>query len=156
MSKYIGNRYVPLHCGKWDKNKSYESLSVVIDDEGNSYTSIKNVPSQIELSDTNFWVLSGIFNLQYASLKTEIDNAKLGENSLEELNTKIITELNKKVSYPLLEGIESSDLVVDITLPYGDVKRYGAKGNGISDDTDIIQFCLNNFNISIRKSYIYY
>lgn len=96
MSKYIGNRYVPLHCGKWDKTKSYESLSVVIDDEGNSYTSIKNVPSQIELTDTNFWVLSGIFNLQYASLIEQTENIKLKtENNIKKLKGLVVADITE-------------------------------------------------------------
>lgn len=84
MSKYIGNRYVPLHCGKWDINKSYESLSVVLADDGNSYTSIKNVPSQIPLDNTNYWVISSIFNEQL--------------NTLNNLINQIYDNLNEKVN----------------------------------------------------------
>lgn len=132
MSKYIGNRYVPLYCGKWDKTKSYESLSVVIDDEGNSYTSIKNVPSQIELTDTNFWVLSGIFNLQYASLKEETEIIKTE------------TENNKN----MILDIEISPL------------EFGCVGDGITDDTinfeKCVDYCIDNKKtMQITPGYIF-
>lgn len=29
MNTYVGFRYVPLFCGKWDNSKGYEALSVV-------------------------------------------------------------------------------------------------------------------------------
>lgn len=58
---YIGSRYVPQIEGLWDINKEYESLSIVVDVNSNSYTSKKNVPAGIELTNTEYWVKTGNF-----------------------------------------------------------------------------------------------
>ena len=60
---YIGNRYVPIVVGEWDKNRGYESLSIVTY-AGTSYTSTKNVPPGTEISNTDFWAVTGNYNAQ--------------------------------------------------------------------------------------------
>ena len=72
-NKYIGNRYVPKHCGDWDntKNTAYESLSVVLW-EGNSFTSKQNVPKGIDITSTEYWVKSANYNAQIAIYEQNI------------------------------------------------------------------------------------
>ena len=60
--------------GNWDKNKEYENLSVVLASNGDSYTSKKNVPKGIELSNTEYWAISSRFNAQLEVQKQRIDN----------------------------------------------------------------------------------
>ena len=74
MPKYVGNRCIPMPMGNWDKNKEYENLSVVLASNGNSYTSKKNVPKGIELSNTEYWAISSRFNAQLEVQKQRIDN----------------------------------------------------------------------------------
>ena len=74
MPKYVGNRCIPMPMGNWDKNKEYENLSVVLASDGNSYTSKKNVPKGIELSNTEYWAISSRFNAQLEVQKQRIDN----------------------------------------------------------------------------------
>lgn len=74
MPKYVGNRCIPMPMGNWDKNKEYESLSVVLASNGDSYTSKKNVPKGIELSNTEYWAISSRFNAQLEVQKQRIDN----------------------------------------------------------------------------------
>ena len=74
MPKYICNRCIPMPMGNWDKNKEYESLSVVLASNGDSYTSKKNVPKGIELSNTEYWAISSRFNAQLDVQKQRIDN----------------------------------------------------------------------------------
>ena len=74
MPKYVGNRCIPMPIGNWDKNKEYESLSVVLASNGDSYTSKKNVPKGIELSNTEYWAISSRFNAQLEVQKQRIDN----------------------------------------------------------------------------------
>ena len=69
---YIGNRYVPIIVGKWDKNRSYESLSIVTY-AGTSYTSTKNVPAGTEISNTDFWVVTGNYNAQVEQYRKETE-----------------------------------------------------------------------------------
>ena len=74
MPKYVGNRCIPMPMGNWDKNKEYENLSVVLASNGDSYTSKKNVPKGIELSNTEYWAISSKFNAQLEVQKQRIDN----------------------------------------------------------------------------------
>lgn len=67
---YIGNRYVPIVVGEWDKNKAYESLSIVTY-SGTSYTSTKNVPPGIEINNTDYWALTGNYNAQVEEYRKE-------------------------------------------------------------------------------------
>lgn len=67
---YIGNRYVPIVVGEWDKNKAYESLSIVTY-SGTSYTSTKNVPPGIDIDNTYYWVLTGNYNAQVEEYRKE-------------------------------------------------------------------------------------
>lgn len=60
--------------GNWDKNKEYENLSVVLASNGDSYTSKKNVPKGIELSNDEYWAISSRFNAQLETQKKRIDN----------------------------------------------------------------------------------
>lgn len=60
--------------GNWDKTKEYENLSVVLASNGDSYTSKKNVPKGIELSNTEYWAISSRFNAQLETQKKRIDN----------------------------------------------------------------------------------
>lgn len=60
--------------GNWDKTKEYENLSVVLANNGDSYTSKKNVPKGIELSNTEYWAISSRFNAQLETQKKRIDN----------------------------------------------------------------------------------
>ena len=69
---YIGNRYVPIVVGEWDKNKSYENLSIVTY-SGTSYTSTKNVPVGVEISDTDYWVMSANYNAQVEEYRKETE-----------------------------------------------------------------------------------
>ena len=74
MPKYVGNRCIPMPMGNWDKNKEYENLSVVLASNGDSYTSKKNVPKGIELSNTEYWAISSRFDAQLDVQKQRIDN----------------------------------------------------------------------------------
>ena len=74
MPKYVGNRCIPMPMGNWDKNKEYENLSVVLASNGDSYTSKKNVPKGIELSNTEYWAISSRFDAQLDVQKKRIDN----------------------------------------------------------------------------------
>lgn len=74
MSKniYVGKRYVPKIMGQWDKNKSYESLSIV-QYQGDSFTSKQDVPNGIEINNSLFWVKTGDYNVQVETYKNEVN-----------------------------------------------------------------------------------
>lgn len=74
---YIGARYVPKLVGEWDSTKetAYEPL-IIVTYQGNSYTSRQYVPAGIDISNTEYWVLTGNFNGQIESFRLALDAVK--------------------------------------------------------------------------------
>ena len=69
--QYIGARYVPILGGEWDSRKSYEALTIV-QTNNSSYTSKKPVPPGIDISNTEYWVLTGNFNGQIEEYRQQV------------------------------------------------------------------------------------
>lgn len=70
-SIYIGNRYVPKLEGEWNQLKEYEGLSIVTLN-GNSYTSKKMVPQGVAITNEEYWVKTGDYNVQVEEFKNEL------------------------------------------------------------------------------------
>lgn len=78
---YVGQRYVPKfyddgteqHGATWDKTKMYEPLTIVLW-EGDSYTSRTFVPAGVEITDTQYWLPTGLFNAQLQSYINQVNN----------------------------------------------------------------------------------
>ena len=74
--QYIGARYVPKFfddgkgSSEWISGLSYEPLTVVTH-LGNSFTSKKPVPANTEITDTNYWVVTGNYNAQVEEYRQE-------------------------------------------------------------------------------------
>ena len=76
-NKYIGMRYVPKIMRDnepWDNTKEYESLTVV-QYQGNSFTSRKNVPAGIDILNKDYWACTGNYNAQVELYRQETQNA---------------------------------------------------------------------------------
>ena len=99
---YTGNRYVPKICGEHDKTKEYEPLCIVTW-QGASYTSKKIVPKNIEITNADFWVLTGDYNSQVAQYKTDLTN-KMNDivqkinDELATQNTNVETTVNNSIT----------------------------------------------------------
>ena len=73
MAKYIGKRIVPVHCGKWDMNKAYEMLSIVLEEtSGDSYISRRAVPSGTAITDVNYWMLHSLYSQQIRNMSEQL------------------------------------------------------------------------------------
>lgn len=72
---YVGARYVPIFAGEWDATKTYEPLTIVMW-QGNSYTSKTFVPAQTEISNEDFWALTGNYNAQVELYRQEVTSLK--------------------------------------------------------------------------------
>ena len=74
--QYIGARYVPKFfddgkgSSEWISGLSYEPLTVVTH-LGNSFISKKPVPANTEITDTNYWVVTGNYNAQVEEYRQE-------------------------------------------------------------------------------------
>lgn len=71
--EYTGMRYVPVFADppEWSSANSYEPLEIVIH-EGNSYTSKTFVPVGIDISDPQYWALTGNYNAQVEQYRQEV------------------------------------------------------------------------------------
>lgn len=71
--RYVGARYVPLFADplQWSDKNTYEPLTIVVD-EGNSYTSKTYVPVGVDISDTDYWALTGNYNGQIEQYRQEV------------------------------------------------------------------------------------
>lgn len=75
--QYIGARYVPKFADpvEWDSIRSYEPL-IIVTYLNNSYTSKIPVPAGVDIGDTKYWVNTGNYNGQIASLNETVEQLK--------------------------------------------------------------------------------
>ena len=128
---YVGHRYVPKIMGEHDKTQSYEGLSIVTH-EGTSYTSKKHVPFGIDITNTEYWVVTGNYNAQVDYYRQEVRDIQ--EN---------ITDINNDIDNV---NNDINDIVTNI-------KDFGAIEN--EDSTTAIQDAIDHvFNNGGGKVYI--
>ena len=85
---YVGHRYVPKIMGEWDKQETYEGLSIVTH-QGTSYTSKKRVPVGIDISNDEYWVVTGNYNAQVDQYRQEV----------RDMENNVNTKMNETVDY---------------------------------------------------------
>lgn len=72
---YIGARYVPIFGGQWDNTHEYEPL-VIVEYQGNSYTSKTYVPIGADINNDMFWAVTGNYNAQIEAYRQEVIELK--------------------------------------------------------------------------------
>lgn len=95
VREYVGARYVPIYDGDWDNTKVYEPLTMVSVANVGTYTSKKYVPAGVDISDTEYWALSGLYSGQIASLENRVDTI---ENDLTNTITPDIALLQTQMT----------------------------------------------------------
>ena len=129
---YVGHRYVPKVMGEWDKTESYEGLCIVTN-EGTSYTSKKRVPKGIDILNEEYWVVTGNYNAQIEEYRKDVRELKKDMNDLETGVDSEIERLDQK----------DENLTTQLAQIMWNVKDFGAKGDGLTDDTEAIQKTLD-------------
>lgn len=89
MSKYIGKRIIPKHCGEWSKDTAYEMLSIVLHTEnGESYISRCEVPTGIDILDGHYWAVCSRFSQQIRDMEIHLQEteSRMSENLSETEN----------------------------------------------------------------------
>lgn len=74
-----------------------------------------------------------------ASLRAKID---VIDEDIKNVSSQLEHIENTRVDYKVLEW--EKDNVINKKLPYGDIRRYGAKCDGVTCDSDVLQWCLDN------------
>lgn len=98
---YVGARYVPIYDGAWSSRKKYEPL-VVVQYQGNSYTSKTYVPEGVNPTNENYWAQSGNYNAQVEEYRKEVRELTTlvnGFNNRITANSTAITLINSWQKY---------------------------------------------------------
>lgn len=132
---YVGHRYVPKIMGEWNKQETYEGLSIVTY-KGASYTSKKRVPVGIDISNEEYWVVTGNYNAQIDQYREDVKKQKENlENFKEETNRHLTQKANV---FETTSEMINSDLIGVNTYAY--VLNNGSEKNRV-------------FYITTKKSY---
>ena len=113
VRQYIGNRYVPIVYGEWTNTVAYEPLTIVTH-EGNGYTSKQNVPVGVDISNTNYWVLTTNYDGNFQKLVSDVSKLQV---DMTQAQTDITT-LNATVSNHATQIANNSDDIETLTSDY--------------------------------------
>lgn len=147
-TQYIGARYVPLFADpiEWDNTKQYEPLTIVTN-SGNSYTSRQFVPSGIEITNEEFWALTGNYNAQIEQYRNEVtaydnrittaqdtaDSAKASAESAkttaDAANAAVTTEQSRAIS---------RETELDTSVDETKAQLAGTSNSGLLDRVNVV------------------
>lgn len=94
VRQYVGARYVPLFATpiEWSDTREYEPLTIVLY-QGNSYTSRQYVPTGIEVTNEEYWALTGNFNAQVEAYRQEVmaldERITANAQAIDDINAEI-------------------------------------------------------------------
>ena len=134
VNVYKGHRYIPKLYGEWDNGTSYENFSIVFN-EGNSYTSKKVVPIGIDISNREYWEMSGNFNGQLVEYRGEVIQLT---DDIENAKTNLITQKKYDTLADRLNGFDQY-----INNEGINIKDFGVVADGVTDDTAAMQLVIN-------------
>lgn len=117
-TQYIGARYVPLFASPldWDSTQAYDALTIVYY-AGNSYTSRQAVPAGIQITNEDYWALTGNYNAQIEQYRAEVkayderistaDTTANDALSLAQTNEKDIATLDSEMAGTAESGLKT-------------------------------------------------
>lgn len=135
---YVGHRYVPKIYGEWNKEETYEGLSIVTF-QGSSYTSKKRVPVGVDILNTEYWTVTGNYNAQVEQYRQDVRDLESRVNSeLGQMNESI-SEIEEKKLDTISFNVFKMKIERSIDERGLNVKTLGATGGTELDNSQIIQ-----------------
>ena len=132
---YVGHRYVPKIIGEWDNTQIYEPLSIV-QYQGASYTSRQYVPVGVELTNEEYWVVTGNYNAQVEQYRQDVVKVS---NDVTNLTTNVNNEIGRiDVEIDDIDEYIKINNQLYINALNPPKPLIAAKGDGVSDDTEAI------------------
>lgn len=97
--RYVGARYVPKFAEPidWNNDTTYEPLTIVTY-QGNSYTSRTFVPVGIDITNEDYWALTGNYNAQIDQYRQEVQNFDARITVVENRSTDNATSIDNIMS----------------------------------------------------------
>ena len=159
---YVGHRYVPKIFGEWDNTQIYEPLSIV-QYQGASYTSRQYVPVGIEITNEDFWVVTGNYNAQVEQYRQEVRNFK---NDINNLNDEVSDARDGELTLNDRLDKDYQEVTTELAKKenYVNYKMFGLDGapkyyNQVTQryylDTDFTQEYTNDDSIQIKQAHEY-
>lgn len=158
-TQYIGSRYVPLLADpvEWSSTKEYEPLTIVTH-EGNSYTSRQFVPKGIDITNNDYWAMTGNYNAQVEQYRREVAQYR---HEVDEFGNSII---EKQFAFDTVEAMQNSTNLYNGAICHtngfkesgdGGASWYVISSTGPKNDMDVIA-CGSLFaHLVVTKEYLY-
>lgn len=171
--QYVGARYVPKFSNPiaWDINRSYEPLTIVTY-LNNSYTSKVPVPVGVDITNEEYWVVTGNYNAQVEEyrqaveeLKNKFNQASIGYPTVNDMinDTKLVENIYVSTSGYHAINDDGGCIYQISTIPSGysinlknglyanmilptivTPQMFGAYVDNKHDDSNAIQMAINN------------
>lgn len=152
--QYIGARYVPIFGRKdedsieWDNTGEYEPLTIVLY-QGNSYTSRQFVPVGVEITNEDFWAITGNYNAQIELYRRETAAVReIAEGAQSDIDTLL------PKSYFVDEVTTVKDYVddnLDSVTNYIDT-QVGTVNDTIGPNFDPVNHTISNFEDEVNTT----
>lgn len=152
--KYVGKRYVPKIMGEWNILTPYESLCIVTH-SGTSYTSKKDVPVGIEITNESYWVITGNYNAQVEGYRQEVQevNSRLADIENEK-STKLEVEIERQrinSFTSLAQGSTTGDAELIDARVGADGVTYANTGSAVRGQFNKIADDVNSLKVEVSN-----